>query len=402
MMLGMAEMTSLVNQGITGSQIQNRDEPGAQSRAPILQQHSGDAARGDAADQVSATSHGGRGGGRGGSGWARYHPADTSPVRFPGRAQGGALEMVTEHDIPGRHATPGWHRETRARYGDNNVPATRLTHRGGENGGWDSDGGSDVSASGAASHAVPLQPETMHFGMAQSPMGHALPQIQNQVAGRLPSDMMHVDDMIRDGGELQHDMDVQQLLLAINWDTLGRSELDLPTTFAGASPHHHVPPLALNLDTLGQSEIVMPGDDTGMDGEVATEPAAVQVAGSRTSRRGQIVFNLDADRSETMDLDPDPTRVGPGAGVGTHIAAGGMAGASLSTYSGRQQASGPGPGGADVPLQNVTVTTGMFPATMEQELPQVQQQATAQTLHRKRVYRSRGSGQSKGRRTKYK
>jgi hypothetical protein len=220
----------------------------------------------------------------------------------------------------------------------------------------------------------------------------------------------------------------------------------------------------------------MPGDETGMDIEVVTESAAVQVAGSRTSRRGQIVFNLDADRSETMDLDPDPTRVGPGAGVGTHIAAGGMAGASLSAYSGRQQDSGPGPGGgahgypdrqpgdcderqvhpvasapeavtdttpprqsgdgrggdraggvdveamqsltqhrharaaatdttsprqsrggggwgraggvdveepavtsADVPLQDVTVSTGMFPATMELERPQVQSQPTHQS-----------------------
>ena len=145
--------------------------------------------------------------------------------------------MVTEQDIPGRHATPGWHRETRARHGDNNVPATRSTHRGGDDGGWDSDGGSGVSASGAASDAVPLQPATVHFGMAQSAMGLALPQTQNQVAGRLPSDMMHADDMIGDGGELQHNVDVhwQQPLLAINWDTLGRSEFDLPATFAGAS-----------------------------------------------------------------------------------------------------------------------------------------------------------------------
>ena len=90
----------------------------------------------------------------------------------------------------------------------------------------------------------------------------------------------------------------------------------------------------------------MPGDETGMDVEVVTESAAVQVAGSRMPRRGQIVFNLDADRSETMDLDPDPTRVGPGAGVGTHVAAGhsGMSGASLSAYSGRQQDSEQGPG----------------------------------------------------------
>ena len=45
-----------------------------------------------------------------------------------------------------------------------------------------------------------------------------------------------------------------------------------------------------------------------------------------------------------MDLDPDPARVGPGAGVGTHIAAGGMAGAFLSANSGHRQDSGQGPG----------------------------------------------------------
>ena len=62
------------------------------------------------------------------------------------------------------------------------------------------------------------------------------------------------------------------------------------------------------------------------------------------SRRGQIVFNLDADRSETMDLDPDPARVGPGAGVDSRIAAGGMADALLSANSGHRQDSGQGPG----------------------------------------------------------
>ena len=67
--LGMSEMTSPVNQGMTGSQVQNRDRPGAPSRAPVLQQHSVDAAGGDAADHhVCETSHGGQGGVRGGSG----------------------------------------------------------------------------------------------------------------------------------------------------------------------------------------------------------------------------------------------------------------------------------------------------------------------------------------------
>ena len=201
-----------------------------------------------------------------------------------------------------------------------------------------------MSASGAASYAVPLQPATGHFGMTQSAPGHTLPQTQNQVAGMLPSDMMHKDDMIGDGGELQQNVDVQQPLLAINWDTLGQSEVDLPATFAGASSNQHVPPLVLNLATLGQSEIVMPGDETDMVVAVVTESAAVQVAGSRLPRRGQSVFNLDTDRSETVDLDPDPTRVGPGAGVDAHITAGGMVSTSLSTYSGRQQASGQGPG----------------------------------------------------------
>ena len=59
--LGMSEMTSPVNQGMTGSQVRNRDRPGATSRAPVLQQHSIDAAGGDAADHVVATSHGGQG-----------------------------------------------------------------------------------------------------------------------------------------------------------------------------------------------------------------------------------------------------------------------------------------------------------------------------------------------------
>ena len=47
--------------------------------------------------------------------------------------------------------------------------------------------------------------------------------------------MMPADAMIGDGGELQQNVDVQQLLLAIDWATLGQSECDLPTTFAGAS-----------------------------------------------------------------------------------------------------------------------------------------------------------------------
>ena len=176
--LGVAEMTSLVTQGKTGPQVQNRDEPGATARAPFLQQNSADAAGGDAAAHVGAPSHGGRGVGREGSGWGRHHPAGTSSVRFPGSAQAGALEMVTEQDIPGRHATLGWHRETRARHGDNNVPATLSTHRGGDDGGWDSDGGSGVSASGAASDAVPLQPATVHFGMAQSAMALRCPRLR--------------------------------------------------------------------------------------------------------------------------------------------------------------------------------------------------------------------------------
>ena len=166
--------------------------------------------------------------------------------------------MVTEQDIPGRHATPGWHRETRARHGDNNVPATRSTHRGGDDGGWDSDGGSGVSASGAASDAVPLQPATVHFGMAQSAMGLALLQTQNQVAGGLPSDMMHTDDMIGVGEELQQNVDVQQPLLAINWDTLGRSEFDLPAAFAGASWHQPTGGVDVEATTAASADVPLP------------------------------------------------------------------------------------------------------------------------------------------------
>ena len=284
-------MTSLVNQGITGSQIQNRDESGAQSRAPILQQHSGDAAGGDAADQVSATSHGGRGGGRGGSGWGRYHPAGTSSVRFPGSAQGGALEMVTEQDIPGRHATPGWHRETRARYGDKNVPTTRSTHRGGDDGGWDSDGGSDVSASGAASDAVPLQPETVHLGMEQSARQSSGPDVHLQVEDNsIPMDLDSDDesagpsvilDACPQGGSESMAAPALHATLTTGdkqkpqHGPRTRSKNDRAKRERWAQPHLRVrdvsypeqggpaPSLVLNLDTLGQSDVSMPGDDVG-------------------------------------------------------------------------------------------------------------------------------------------
>ena len=76
-------MTSLVTQGMTGSQVQNRDELGATARAPLLQQNNADVAGGDAADHVGATSHGGRVVGREGSGWGRHHPAGTRSVRIP-------------------------------------------------------------------------------------------------------------------------------------------------------------------------------------------------------------------------------------------------------------------------------------------------------------------------------
>ena len=88
------------------------------------------------------------------------------------------MELVTEQDRPGGHATPRWSRETHARHGDGNVPATASTHKGGGGGDWDSDGGSDVSASETVSDAVPMQHETVHIGMAQSALGYALPQRQ--------------------------------------------------------------------------------------------------------------------------------------------------------------------------------------------------------------------------------
>jgi hypothetical protein len=205
--LVMAEMTSPTALGMTASQVQNHAWHGALSRAPVLQQHSVHAAGGCAVDHVSETSHGGQGGGRGGSGWGSHHPAGTSSVRFPGSAQERALELVTEQDIPGRHATPGWHCETRACHGDSNVPTTASTHMDGSGGGWDSDGGSDVSASEAVSAEVPTQHETVSIGRAQSALGHALPQRQSQDEDLPSSDMLHADDMTLDGGELQHDMD---------------------------------------------------------------------------------------------------------------------------------------------------------------------------------------------------
>ena len=133
----------------------------------------------DAADHVCATSHGGQGVGSGGSGWSRNHPAGTRSVRFPGSVQEGALalepRMVTEQDNPGGQQCANHRVDTQGQRG-RVVP-----------GPVPSDGGSDASASGAASDAVPLQLETVHSGMA---LGHRLPQIQNQVAGRLPSDMI--------------------------------------------------------------------------------------------------------------------------------------------------------------------------------------------------------------------
>ena len=124
---------------------------------------------------------------------------------------------------------------------------------------------------------------------------------------------------------------MQQPLLAINWDTLGQSEFDLPATLAGAGSNQHVPPLVLNLATLGQSEIVMPGDETGMDVAVVTESAAVQVAGSRLPRVGTAVVGLGHPGGTPLELGSGPAKMGPGAEVGSHPSAGVMGHASLST-----------------------------------------------------------------------
>ena len=91
-----------------------------------------------------------------------------------------------------------------------------------------------MRAAEAVSDVVPMPHGTVHSEMAQSGLGHTLPQTQRQNAGLLSSDVMHADDMIIVGGVLQHHVDVQQPPLAIDWATLGQSEFDLAGTPATA------------------------------------------------------------------------------------------------------------------------------------------------------------------------
>ena len=51
---------------------------------------------------------------------------------------------------------------------------------------------------------------------------------------------------------------------AIDWASLGQSEFDLPGTSVSASRTRPDTQLAINFETLGRSDVTMPGDDTGM------------------------------------------------------------------------------------------------------------------------------------------
>ena len=53
-------------------------------------------------------------------------------------------------------------------------------------------------------------------------------------------------------------VDVQQLLLAIDWATLGRSEFDLPATFAGASWHQPTGGVDVEATTAASADVPMP------------------------------------------------------------------------------------------------------------------------------------------------
>ena len=97
--------------------------------------------------------------------------------------------MMMEQETQGGLATPRWHRETDTGRSDDEVPvsATASTHEGRGGGGWGSDGGTDVSAAEAVSADVPMQRDTVHIGLAQSALGHALPQMPLAESGCRPA-----------------------------------------------------------------------------------------------------------------------------------------------------------------------------------------------------------------------
>ena len=132
--------------------------------------------------------------------------------------------------------------------------------------------------------------------------------------------MIHADDMIRVGEELQQNVDVQQPLLAINWDTLGRSELDLPATFAGASRYQ--PTGGGDVEATTAASADMPMQDATL--HTGRSPAALELGLPQMQSRdacqppGQDMRVHDEDNSIPMDLDSDTESAGPAGKLPKH------------------------------------------------------------------------------------
>ena len=93
--------------------------------------------------------------------------------------------------------------------------------------------------------------ETVHSEMAQSGLGHTLPQTQRQNAGLLSPDVIHTSAMIMESGELRPNVDVQQPPPAIDWATLGQSEFDLAGTPATAVQDTGLRPTLMHQHRVG-------------------------------------------------------------------------------------------------------------------------------------------------------
>ena len=89
---------------------------------------------------------------------------------MPMESSDGDLEMPDSHQLASSPVL------TAISYvgGVQEVAVELMTERGG--GGWGSAGGGGVSAAEAVSDAVPMPHETAHSVMAQSGLGHTLPQ----------------------------------------------------------------------------------------------------------------------------------------------------------------------------------------------------------------------------------